>query len=144
MKKQSYSNHRHDIPLFHFIMFGLILCTAIGSVVNLIESLENESNLYSASLLVAVNIYLVMGFFMFRNSSLRSRDRAIRAEENFRHFILTGKPLDIRLHMNQIVSLRFAPDDEFVVLAKEAAERQLTPDEIKKSIKRWKGDYIRA
>jgi hypothetical protein len=144
MKKQNYSNHRHYIPVFHFLMLGLIICALIGSAVNITGTLERGENLYSASLLLTVNVLFLMSFFYFRRFSLRAQDRAIRAEENFRHFILTGKPLDVRLHMNQVVSLRFAPDDEFVQLAKEAAERQLTPDEIKKSIKRWKGDYHRA
>jgi hypothetical protein len=45
--------------------------------------------------------------------ALRAQDRAIRAEENLRHFILTGKPFDSRLRMSQIIALRFAPDDEF-------------------------------
>jgi len=144
MKKQSYSNHRRYIPLFHFFMSGLIVCSTILSVVNLIEALDKKENLFSEIILIAINIYLLIGFFVFRGFSLRAQDRAIRAEENFRHFILTGKPLDVRLHMNQVVALRFAPDDEFIVLAKEAADKQLTSDEIKKSIKRWKGDYHRV
>ncbi len=44
----------------------------------------------------------------------------IRAEENFRHFILTGKPLDSRLDMKQIIALRFAEDDEFPELCQKA------------------------
>ncbi|MCX6292539.1 MAG: DUF6526 family protein [Bacteroidetes bacterium] len=144
MKKQNYANHRRYIFLFHFFLLGLISCALIGSIVNLTESIDKEGNIYSASLILVVNIILMMGFFFFRNFSLRAQDRAIRAEENFRHFLLTGKPLDTRLHMNQVIALRFAPDDEFVPLAKEAADKQLTSEEIKKAIRRWRGDYHRA
>lgn len=48
-----------------------------------------------------------------------------------------------RLRMGQIVALRFAPDDEFVVLAEKAATEGLSPKEIKQLIQRWKGDYRR-
>jgi len=88
-----------------------------------------------------MSVILLMGFFFFRNFAIRAQARAIRAEENFRHYLLCGKPLDSRLHLNQIVSLRFAPDDEFPRLANEAVEKRLSSEEIKKAIKRWKGDY---
>src|SRR4051812_46422027 len=143
MKRQSYSNHKRYIPLFHFIMLGLIICALAGSVLNYIDSVVKEDNVYSASLLVIMSIILLMSFFFFRSFALRAQDRAIRAEENFRYYLLTGKLLDGRLRMNQITALRFAPDDEFIILAKEAAEQQMDSEEIKKSIKRWKGDYNR-
>jgi len=143
MKKQSYSNHRRHKPIV-VVLFVLVTATAIGSLVNIIASIQKTGNLLSAILLVATNTILITGFFFLWGAVLRTQDRAIRAEENFRHFIMTGKSLDPRLHANQIIALRFAPDDEFISLAKEAAEKQLTSDEIKKSIKRWKGDYHRA
>ena len=144
MKRQSYSNHKHYIPLYHFVMFGLVVCTLVGSVINYIDSMNQEDNFYSACLLLAISVILFMGFFFFREFSLRAQDRAIRAEENFRHYVLTGNQLDSRLHIKQITALRFAPDDEFIYLAKEAAERQMNSEEIKKHIKRWKGDYHRV
>jgi hypothetical protein len=76
--------------------------------------------------------------------ALRAQDRAIRAEENFRHFILTGKPLDSRLRMSQIIALRFASDEEFVELAKKAAEEGMKMKEIKMAIKNWRPDYHRV
>ena len=48
-----------------------------------------------------------------------AQDRAIRAEENLRHFALTGKLLDKRLRKSQVIALRFADDDEFVLLQKK-------------------------
>jgi hypothetical protein len=86
-------------------------------------------------------------FFIYwycRSFALRAQDRAIRAEENFRHFILTGKTLDARLRMSQIIALRFAPDEEFIELAKEAVDKKLSAKEIKIAIKNWKADHYRA
>ena len=71
-------------------------------------------------------------FFFCRVFALKAQDRAIRAEENLRYFVLTGQLLDPRLGIRQIIALRFAPDDEFVGLAKRAASEQLTEDAIKR------------
>ncbi len=79
-----------------------------------------------------------------RQFALKAQDRAIRAEENFRHFIATGKPVDTRLNIGQIVALRFAGDEEFVALVKRAAEENLSPTDIQKAILHWKADFHRA
>jgi hypothetical protein len=143
MKKQGYSNHKKYVWWYHGLLFGLCLATLIGSVVNLMESMDGGGNLYSASLLVACSLILLIIYFTVRYFGVKLQDRIIRAEENFRHMTLTGKPLDHRLHMHQIIALRFAPDDEFVELCKLAVENHLSQEEIKKSIGRWKGDYHR-
>jgi hypothetical protein len=75
---------------------------------------------------------------------LKAQDRAIRAEENLRYFILTGKRLSKQVSMRQIIALRFAEDEEFVGLTEKAIKENLSPKEIKKSIKNWRPDYHRA
>jgi hypothetical protein len=89
--------------------------------------------------------FILMSFFFFiRRFPLRAQDRAIRAEENLRHFILTGKPLDRELTIEQIIALRFAGDEEFVRLARRAVEEALSNDEIKREIKDWRADHLRV
>jgi hypothetical protein len=83
-------------------------------------------------------------YYHVRVFSLKIQSRVIRAEENFRHFRLTGTPLDPGLRLSQIIALRFAKDDEFVELAKKAADEKLGNDAIKKLITDWKGDYHRV
>ena len=68
---------------------------------------------------------------------------AIRAEENLRHFALTGKLLDSRLTIKQIIGLRFASDAEFVELARKAAYEGLSQDAIKRAVKNWRADHNR-
>jgi hypothetical protein len=99
---------------------------------------------YSASLLVVVTLCLLLLFFFARIFSLKAQDRAIRAEENLRHFVLTDKPLDSRLGIRQIIGLRFASDQEFVELAKRAADQNMSEEDIKKAVKNWRGDYYRV
>ena len=76
--------------------------------------------------------------------ALRAQDRAIRAEENFRHFILTGKPLPAELKLGQIIALRFAADEEFVGLVGKAIAEKLSVNDIKKAIQQWRADHHRA
>jgi hypothetical protein len=75
---------------------------------------------------------------------LKAQDRAIRAEENLRHYVLAGKLLPPNLKISQIVALRFAPDDEFLPLIERTLDKNLTQKEIKKEIKNWKPDYYRV
>jgi hypothetical protein len=144
MATQSYANHRRVDPIFHGVLFGIIVLTLVGSVVNLIKSLDDHQRLYSASLIVALCLALVLLFFFARIFALKAQDRAIRAEENLRHFALTGKLLDHRLDIRQIIALRFASDTEFAALARRAAADTLTPDAIKQAIQNWRADTYRV
>ena len=144
METQNYSNHRRFIPLFHVVLFGFIVLTLIGSLVNLYHSLGDHQRLYGASLIVVITFCLLLLFFFCRVFPLKAQDRAIRAEENLRHFVLTGKLLDPRLTIRQIVGLRFASDEEFIVLAQMAAQEILSENDLKKSIKHWRPDTYRV
>jgi hypothetical protein len=144
MATQNYANHRRLDPMFHGVLFGIIVLTLVGSVVNLIKSLDDHQRLYSASLIVALCLALVLLFFFARIFALRAQDRAIRAEENLRHFALTGKLLDPRLDIRQIIALRFASDAEFAALARRAGADALTPDAIKQAIQNWRADSYRV
>src|SRR4051794_14049167 len=117
MSTQNYANHRQVVPVFHMVLFGLIVFSLIGACVNLYESLGDHQRLYSASLILAILLALLMMFFFVRTFPLKVQDRAIRAEENLRYFALTGRLLDPALSMRQIIALRFASDAEFVNLA---------------------------
>jgi heme/copper-type cytochrome/quinol oxidase subunit 1 len=141
---QNYANHRQTVPMFHYVLFGIIVLTLIGSVVNLFKSLDDHQRLYSASLIVAVCVALLLLFFFTRIFALKAQDRAIRAEENLRHFAMTGKLLDPRLGTGQVVALRFASDGEFAALARRAAQEALDPDAIKRAVKEWRADTYRV
>ena len=142
MPAQNFKNHSQYVPLFHFVTMPILLVVLIGAIVNLVHS--EPENVYSASLLVALTIAVFILAFSSRGFALKAQDRAIRAEENFRHYIGTGKPLDDSLRMGQIIALRFAGDDEFVALAKKAAAEKMSPKEIKTAINNWKGDHYRV
>lgn len=144
MSDQNYGNHTRLFPPFHFVLLPALLIGVIGSFVNLRQSVGDPQRLYSASLIVLVLVTLTMTALFARTFALKAQDRAIRAEENLRHFVITGKPLDPRLTIRQIIGLRFASDAEFVALAQKAAASGMSEKDIKKAIAHWKADHDRV
>jgi hypothetical protein len=130
--------------MFHFFLFPLLVLTLIGSCVNLYCSWGDHHRLYSASLIVVLTFCVLILMFLCRMFAVKAQDRAIRAEENLRHYVLTGKLLDPRLTIRQIIALRFASDDEFVSLAQEAVDKNLAADAIKQAVKKWRSDTYRV
>src|SRR5437879_13146620 len=127
MATQNYSNHRQFVPLFHGVLLGILALTFIGSLVNLGKSFGDHERLYSAALISVICFCVIMLFFFARVFPLKAPDRAIRAEENLRHFAMTGKRRDPLLTVRQIVALRFGSGGELVPLAKPAARAGLAP-----------------
>jgi L-asparagine transporter-like permease len=140
--EQNYKNHIRLIPVWHYITAPLLLALLIGSIVNLVHA--DAHTHYSAALIVLIAIILIIIYWYARLFALKAQDRAIRAEENFRHYILTGKPFDKQLRLSQIIALRFASDEEMPALAKRAVEEKLTQKQIKQAIQNWRGDYNRV
>jgi membrane protein implicated in regulation of membrane protease activity len=130
------------VPGFHYLTFGGIIALLGGSINYLLKS--SPENKYLASLIVLTAIIFVLVAWFTRTFALKAQDRAIRAEENLRHFVLTGKLLPASLRVGQIVALRFASDAEFVALVAKAAAENLSGKEIKQSIQNWKADHYRV
>ena len=141
--EQNFKNHIRLVPMYHGVAFLLAISGLIGSIINLLNHHDAGTH-YSAALLVVVFLVLILLLWYARVFALTAQDRAIRAEENFRHFILTGKPLDKQLRLSQIIALRFASDEEFPALAKKAVEEKLSQKQIKQAVQNWRADYHRV
>lgn len=142
MKQQNLKTHRRLVFGHHFISFFGIVALLIGSIINYNNSADK--NLYSASLLILVAFILLLMWFYLRAFSLKAQDRAIKAEEKLRYFILTGKAMSEKITIRQIIGLRFASDEEFPDLVEKAEKENLSENDIKKSIKTWKADNYRV
>ena len=142
MKQQDYSNHSKMVLGFHGILFLAIVALLIGAIRNLIKAIDED--IYGASLLVLIPLIFLFFMYFSRAFALKAQDRAIKAEENFRHYLLTGKILNSKLTMRQIIGLRFASDEEYIELAERAVKENLSEKEIKRSIKKWKADLYRV
>jgi hypothetical protein len=141
--QQNYANHVRRVPGFLALAFVLLL-TIIGAAVNLYQSWGNHERLYSAALILVLSLCVFAAAFFARVFALKAQDRAIRAEENLRHFVLTGKMLDWSMKPGQIAAVRFACDTQMPELAKQALEQDMAPDAIKKSVKNWRADWHRV
>jgi hypothetical protein len=92
--------------------------------------------------LVSVSLGLLFAFL--RQFATGNQDRIIRAEENFRSYLLTGKMLDSRLTRSQIIALRFADDTEYGALSDKAISENLSSTDIKKAVQQWRADHHRV
>lgn len=143
-KEQNYDNHVRIYPPFHFYFVGVLFLTLLGSFVNFYVSLGDHHRMYSASLICVLCFLVFFAGGFGRLAALKAQDRAIRAEENLRFFVLTGKLLPKELQISQIVALRFASDSEFTELVAKAVTENIPPVEIKRSIKSWRADHNRV
>ncbi len=144
MSQQNFKNHTRLVPMFHFVAFTAALFPLVITVIHFINGVGDGSGRLHAAASVSLVLAVILGLWYSRVFALRAQDRAIRAEENFRHFLATGKPLDSGITMRQIIGLRFADNDEFVELAKRAVEENLSEKQIKMAVKKWKADHHRA
>jgi len=144
MENQSYKTHVRMDPLYHYVLTVLLLATLVVSIINLVRSLNAEENVMQAVLLLLMTVAIVIIAILVRLYPLKSQDRAIRAEENLRHFVLTGKLLNSNLSNGQIIALRFADEQEYPTLCERAVKENLKPKEIKQAIVNWKADNNRV
>jgi hypothetical protein len=141
-KKQNFSNHTHYVPLYHYLTFTAMAVLIVGTTYNLLNGKQENFLIDFLFLLLVLTVISVS--FHNRSFALKVQDRAIRAEESLRYYVLTGKRLDQGISIYQLIALRFAEDDEFVKLVDETINGNLTPRKIKKRIINWRPDYYRA
>ncbi|TCZ76636.1 hypothetical protein E0485_13685 [Paenibacillus albiflavus] len=140
LKPQNYDNHRQFTPLYHYVLALIAPVILIASVVHMI--IEGFS--FASILLTGISLCIMILTVLIRLFAAKLQDRIIRQEETYRHMNLTGKPLDSRLSLKQIIALRFADDEAYPALCVKAAETGMEPDKIKRSIKNWRADHFRV
>jgi hypothetical protein len=142
MSDQNVKNHSRYVSGYHFISPLLILLVIAASIIRLVRHWPHD-HLISA-ILIVMGIVLAMVWFFTRTFALRAQDRAIRAEETLRYFMITGRRPDASLRMGQFIALRFASDAEMPALADRAAAEKLSGSQIKELIQNWRADNNRV
>jgi hypothetical protein len=143
MTDQNFTNHRRLAPGYHYVLTLLLLVGVVSAIVNVVLQ-WGTSGLMASLLILLLFICLLFVFIMMRTFPLKAQDRAIRAEESLRYFILTRQQLSRKLSIGQIAALRFAADEEMVQLVEKTLTDNLKPDEIKKAIQTWRADHHRV
>ena len=95
MKEQNYKNHR-QIVYSYYLMTGVPILILITLAIRMLIN-KNATVEYSAFLFLLTGWILLTMLFRARGFAIKAQDRAIRAEENLRYFILTGKKLNQRI-----------------------------------------------
>ena len=140
---QNYRNHRQVVPIFHLGVGLTFTVYLVWTAMRLRNGLTTETVM---PFVLAVGLTLL--FFAVRGMAMRVQDRLIRLEMQLR--LQRILPADLQAQMreltvDQLVALRFAGDDEMADLIREVLAGKLASrNEIKKKIRNWQGDYLRA
>ncbi|HEX7978262.1 MAG TPA: DUF6526 family protein [Gemmatimonadaceae bacterium] len=140
---QTYANHRRVFPLYHLFALPILI---VNVVVMMVVTVRHPSfwNLW----LVVVALGLVGGMVANRASTLIVQNRVIGLEMRLR--LATVLPVELcqripELHLKQLVGLRYAGDDELVGLVERCLRGELvTADAVKREVRHWRPDYVRA
>jgi hypothetical protein len=141
-KPQTFANHARYVPLFHFVVFPLL-------VVNLLYRIYKPFRAFTwgavVDILLALGLVLLAWFV--RTFDARLQDRLIRVEMRQRLAAVLSPDLKARigeLRESQLIALRFASDAELPGLVADVlAGKMRTNREIKQAIKTWEPDYFR-
>lgn len=140
---QNFANHTRWLAPYHFVLAPIMLANFIFAIVRLVMDFNVDRIGY-----LVLAIALVMLTLLARTHSLTVQDRVIRLEERLRYRELLPAELAekaVDLKPAQMVSLRFASDSELPALIERTLKGEFEKaGDIKKEIKNWRGDYLRA
>jgi len=144
MTEQNFANHTKLVPTFHFFVLPVLALNVVQSVYHFVHlGLKWDG---CVGVLTALALLLLS--FHARLFALRVQDRVIRLEERHRLGRLLPEDLQLRVAeftTGQLVALRFASDEELPALARKVLnDGVMDLKSIKRSVKRWRADSLRA
>lgn len=140
---QTFENHTRYVPLYHFVLFGILMINLVWSVVRIIRHPSVDA---AVALLIAFGLLIL--FFYARQFALTMQDRLIRLEMRLR--LVKVLPADLaqrigELTVSQLIGLRFASNEELPELVRKVlAEGISDRTAIKRMVRTWQGDYLRV
>ena len=139
--EQSAQSHASSDKMF----LSILLVLAINVIVACVHAFSLRDFYAIWNILVA--LALLFAAYKIRPYTLKVQDRIIRLEERLRLQALAPSEWHSQIYKlseDQLIGLRFASDDEVVVLAKLALEQNLNRKQIKERIKTWRPDNWRV
>ena len=139
---QNLGNHSRYVPLYHFVLFAIVLLL-LGTTIKRLAAHFSADTRFEFLLVVA----LVLVAYFARSFALTVQDRVIRLEMRLR---LQALAPDLAPRFDEfapahLTALRFAGDAELPALARQVIAGKLTKGvDIKKQIRNWKPDNLRA
>jgi Family of unknown function (DUF6526) len=140
---QTYKNHPRLLPAYHLFVLPVLLLNVLNEVRRAWRN-PSEGSLF----LVVVATALFTLAFLSRSQTLTVQDRVIRLEMRLRLQQILPPELQTRIQNlthRQLIALRFASDAELPELVREILDGKLTTvKEIKRRVKNWQADWLRA
>ncbi|MBI3518097.1 MAG: hypothetical protein HY062_01900 [Bacteroidetes bacterium] len=145
MKNQNYNNHIRYYTPHHFVFYPVVIILLIASIIGAYKSDENTL----LWLVLSGTIILIgwLSFMLRQHYALGNQNRIVRLELRFRYYVLTQQrfeSIEQQLTFSQQLALRFASDEELIPLIERTLKENLSADDIKKAVKHWLPDYMRA
>ena len=142
-KPQSFENHTKLVPLFHGFVLPVLAANFLWAGYRLVTDPGGDTSmrLLLAAALILLSLYA-------RTFALRVQDRVIRLEMQLRMRDLLAPDLYARFREftpGQLVAMRFANDGELPAIAAQVLRDNVRDKKtIKKMIKDWQADHLRA
>lgn len=141
MAEQSYESHAHH-PVPTYVASGLTLLALALLYGHLHLGWHSEELAFMALALAVLTLVAISRLY-----TVALQDRIIMLEMKVRcaELLPAGRDGDLaKLSKKQMAALRFASDDELGALIERAAREQLSPKDIKASIRGWRPDPHRT
>lgn len=148
MSEQNLAHHTRFFPPFHFFVMPILVVNLGSAIYWLVYCLWRGKYTFGSFFGVLMALALIAGFLSARIMALTVQNRVIRLEERLRCERLLPADLKPRIGeftVDQLVALRFASDEELPALARKVLDEKIAERKaIKRLIKNWKPDYLRA
>lgn len=143
VKAQNFENHTRVVPPYHMFALPVFMINFVWRLIQLKDGIN-----FGSIMNVLLAAAFVVAFLYARLFSLTVQDRVIRLEMRLR--LERVLPPDLRSRIPeftvpQLISLRFAGDEELLALARQVLDEKLNDRKsIKRRIKNWQADFLRA
>jgi hypothetical protein len=141
---QNFANHRRYDPPWHFVGALIVAGGVVAAIVHSYRHMESRWDMWFAVYTVGIALCV----FRARSQTTTVQNRVIRLEMRLRLKDVLAPALAARvgeLSVSQLVGLRFASDAELPGLVERCLSGQLANGEaVKKEIKNWQADWLRA
>lgn len=140
---QTFQNHTRLVPAWHFVAAPILLLN-FGFAISQIIKVQSFATVIE--LLLSIALLIIWAFA--RIFALTVQDRLIRLKMRLKLASLLPAEMRSRIPeftVAQLVSLRFASDEELPALAKKVLDEEINDRKtIKKMINNWQPDELRA
>ncbi|MFA5907682.1 MAG: DUF6526 family protein [Vicinamibacterales bacterium] len=141
MAEQSYQSHaHHPVPTYVATLFLLVALILMAGHLHL--GWRTDDTAFMALTFAVFTLVAISRLY-----TVALQDRIIMLEMKVRcaELLPAGQDANLaRLSAKQTAALRFASDDELGALLERAARENLTPNDIKASIRTWRPDPYRT